>query len=71
MVIGLVLGFLLDSSLAQALLIGYGEWSVFLKSPIAAVLLLAALLSILQATPFFRLFMRKRRAAAPTGGSTE
>jgi putative tricarboxylic transport membrane protein len=71
MVIGLVLGFLLDSSLAQALLIGYGEWTVFLKSPIAAGLLLVALLSILQATPFFRLFARKRRAATPEVRSAE
>lgn len=60
LVIGLVLGALLDSSLAQSLLIGYGSWDVFLKSPIAAVLLLIALLSILQATPFFRMFVRKQ-----------
>jgi putative tricarboxylic transport membrane protein len=71
MVIGLVLGFLLDSSLAQALLIGYGEWSVFLKSPIAAVLLFVALLSIVQATPFFRLFARKRRVVASGTGRSE
>lgn len=65
LVIGLVLGSLLDSSLAQSLLIGYGSWGVFLKSPIAAVLLLIALLSILQATPFFRLFLRRRPATRP------
>lgn len=65
LVIGLVLGSLLDSSLAQSLLIGYGSWDVFLKSPVSAVLLLIALLSILQATPFFRLFWRKRPAAGP------
>jgi putative tricarboxylic transport membrane protein len=61
MVIGLVLGFLLDSSLAQSLLMGYGSWDVFLKSPISAGLLLIALLSILQATPFFRLLLRKKQ----------
>jgi putative tricarboxylic transport membrane protein len=71
MVIGLVLGFLLDSSLAQALLIGFGEWSVFLKSPIAAGLLFVALLTILQATPFFRIFSRKRRVPASGTGPTE
>jgi putative tricarboxylic transport membrane protein len=65
LVIGLVLGSLLDTSLAQSLLMGYGSWTVFLKSPIAAVLLLIALLSILQATPFFRLFWRKRPVAGP------
>lgn len=61
LVIGLVLGSLLDTSLAQSLLIGQGSWMVFLKSPVAAVLLLVALLSILQATPFFRLFRLKQR----------
>jgi putative tricarboxylic transport membrane protein len=61
MVIGLVLGFLLDSSLAQSLLLGFGSWGVFLESPIAMVLLLIALLSILQATPFFRLLLRRRK----------
>lgn len=59
MVIGLVLGMLLDSSLAQSLLIGYGNWNVFLTSPIAIVLLLIAAISILQATPFFRMFRRR------------
>ncbi|MEO8280640.1 MAG: tripartite tricarboxylate transporter permease [Ideonella sp.] len=67
LVIGLVLGSLLDSSLAQSLLIGFGNWNVFLQSPVAAVLLFLALLSILQATPFFRLFSRKRVAPAPAG----
>ncbi|MFA5521747.1 MAG: tripartite tricarboxylate transporter permease [Castellaniella sp.] len=60
MVIGLVLGMLLDSSLAQSLLIGYGEWSVFLESPVSLGLLVIAALSILQATPLFRLFRRRR-----------
>ena len=61
LVIGLVLGPLLDTSLAQSLLIGYGSWAVFLESPVAAGLLLLAALSILQATPFFRLFRAARR----------
>ncbi len=63
LVIGLVLGPLLDNSLSQSLLIGFGSWGVFFKSPVAAGLLLVALLSILQATPFFRMFWRKRRTA--------
>ncbi|HEY4541479.1 MAG TPA: tripartite tricarboxylate transporter permease [Noviherbaspirillum sp.] len=67
MVIGLVLGFLLDSSLNQALRIGYGEWDVFLKSPMSLVLLVIALLSILQATPFFRLFVRRKRHTVQPG----
>jgi putative tricarboxylic transport membrane protein len=68
MVIGLVLGFLLDSSLAQSLLIGFGSWLVFLESPVSAALLMIALLSILQATPFFRMFVRRRAPAASAGG---
>lgn len=68
LVIGLVLGSLLDSSLAQSLLIGYGQWDVFLKSPVAVVLLLVALLSVLQATPFFRLFMKKPPVIAANTG---
>ena len=63
MVIGLVLGMLLDSSLAQSLLIGYGSWDVFLTSPIAIALLVIAAISILQATPFFRLFRRRQAKA--------
>ncbi len=61
LVIGLVLGPLLDTSLAQSLLIGFGSWGVFMKSPVAAGLLLLAALSMLQATPFFRLFRAARR----------
>lgn len=59
MVIGLVLGMLLDSSLAQSLLIGYGSWSVFLSSPIAVTLLVIAAISVLQATPIFRIIRHK------------
>jgi putative tricarboxylic transport membrane protein len=61
LVIGLVLGPLLDTSLAQSLLIGYGNWGVFMESPVAAGLLMLAALSILQATPFFGLFRAARR----------
>jgi putative tricarboxylic transport membrane protein len=54
LVIGLILGPVLDTSLQQSLLIGGGSWMVFLQSKISAVLLLIAFLSILQATPLFR-----------------
>lgn len=64
LVIGLVLGALLDTSLSQSLLLGFGSWSVFLDSPVAVSLLLLAVLSILQATPFFRMFRRKSAAPA-------
>lgn len=53
MVIGLILGHMLDVSFHQALLISHGSWLIFVQSPISAVILLLALLSILQSTPFF------------------
>ncbi|KZC98808.1 tripartite tricarboxylate transporter permease [Oceanibaculum pacificum] len=53
MVIGLILGHLLDMSLNQSLLIGQGSWGVFLDSPIAATLLAIAAFTILQSTPLF------------------
>ncbi|WP_253331355.1 tripartite tricarboxylate transporter permease [Limimaricola litoreus] len=53
LVIGLILGPILDASLEQSLLIGQGDSMIFLHSPISAVLLGIALLSILQATPVF------------------
>ena len=51
LVIGLILGPVLDTSLQQSLLIGQGSWWIFLQSLISAVLLAVALLSVLQATP--------------------
>lgn len=63
-VIGLVLGMLLDTSLAQSLIIGQDSWSVFARSPLAMGILAVAGLSILQATPIFRvLFKRKNKKA--------
>ncbi len=71
MVIGLVLGMLLDVSLNQSLLIGRGNWGIFLESKISLVLLAIAALSILQATPFFRLVFGRfgRRKAVPQAGT--
>jgi putative tricarboxylic transport membrane protein len=70
MVIGLVLGMLLDVSLNQSLLIGRGNWGIFLDSKISLVLLVIAALSILQATPFFRLLFRRRVAKLPVPPGT-
>lgn len=67
LVIGLILGPVLDSSLQQSLLIGRGSWWIFLESPIAAVLLLLALLSLLQSTPLFPALLRRFRKARPEG----
>jgi len=54
MVIGLILGPVMETSFQQSMLIGNDSFGVFLQSPIASVLLVLALLSILQATPVFR-----------------
>lgn len=59
MVVGLILGNMLDSSLFQSLAISHGSWWIFVTNPISAVLLLIALLSILQATPLFG-FIKKQ-----------
>lgn len=58
LVIGLILGPVLDTSLQQSLLIGQGSWWIFLESPISAVLLAIALLSVVQVTPFFGMLKR-------------
>ncbi|MBT51928.1 MAG: C4-dicarboxylate ABC transporter permease [Mameliella sp.] len=54
LVIGLILGPVLDTSLQQSLLIGGGSWMIFFESKISAVLLIIALVSVLQTTPVFR-----------------
>ena len=53
LVVGLILGNLLNVSLHQSLLISRGNWGIFVTTPISAVLLAIALISILQCTPFF------------------
>lgn len=67
LVIGLILGPILDTTLQQSLLIGGGEWSVFIANPISATLLAIAALSILQATPLFGLLARRFRAKPVDG----
>jgi len=57
MVVGLILGGILDSSLQRSLKIGDGSWMVFLSSPAAVILLALAIFSVFQATPLFRKFL--------------
>ncbi|HDZ74316.1 MAG TPA: C4-dicarboxylate ABC transporter permease [Aurantimonas coralicida] len=72
LVIGLILGPILDTTLQQSLLIGAGSWWIFLENPISATLLAVALLSVLQATPFFgslaRVFRKPRAEGAESAG---
>ncbi|MGE0409837.1 MAG: tripartite tricarboxylate transporter permease, partial [Amphiplicatus sp.] len=59
LVIGLILGPILEMTLNQSLLIGNGDWRIFFETPISAVLLFLALLSVLQTTPLFRLIANR------------
>ena len=53
LVVGLILGRMLDVSLQQSLLISQGSWMIFLKNPISAALLAIALFSLIQSTPMY------------------
>lgn len=50
LVLGLILGPLMDNTLGQSLLIGYGSWTVFLESPLALFFFALAILSLIQGT---------------------
>jgi len=63
LVVGLILGRMLDVSINQALLIGQGSWSIFFTNPISALLLALALLSLIQSTPWYAAWKKKRREA--------
>ncbi|WP_219914431.1 tripartite tricarboxylate transporter permease [Thalassobacillus sp. CUG 92003] len=58
LVVGMILGMMLDTSLHQSLLIGDGSWLIFLQNPISAILLFIALISIFQSTPLFDKFIQ-------------
>jgi putative tricarboxylic transport membrane protein len=65
MVIGLILGPIMETSFQQSMLIGNHSFAVFLDSPIAIVLLCIAVLSVFQATPLFswiKTLLRQRPA---------
>lgn len=51
MVVGLILGQMLNVSLHQSLMISGGSWMIFFSNPISTVLLLIAAISVFQATP--------------------
>jgi len=53
LVVGLILGQMLDTSLHQSLKIGQGSLMIFFENKICFALLAVAFLSILQATPLF------------------
>ena len=53
LVVGLILGRMLDVSLHQSLLISQGSWMIFLTNPISAILLAIAFFSLIQSTPMY------------------
>lgn len=66
MVVGMILGKMLDTSLHQSLLISGGSWMIFLRTPISAVLLAIAFISIIQATPLIPYIKRKIKESNAT-----
>ncbi|MEV3979675.1 tripartite tricarboxylate transporter permease [Nonomuraea sp. NPDC049758] len=68
-VIGMILGPMAEIQLRRALAIGAGDVSVLVRSPIAAVLLVLALLALL--TPVLRRLMARRGVDAVTPVSRE
>jgi putative tricarboxylic transport membrane protein len=63
LVVGLILGRMLDVSLHQSLLMSQGSWMIFLKNPVCAVLILLALISLIQSSPMYEGWRAKRKAA--------
>ena len=62
LVVGMILGHMLDVSLHQSLLISGGSWSIFFTNPISAVLLALAALSLIQAKPWYTNWKKARQA---------
>jgi len=65
MVIGLILGPVMENGFHQSMLIGDDDYRIFLSSPIAVVLLCLAVFSVLQATPLFRWMLSPFRRGNP------
>lgn len=59
LVVGLILGTMLDTSLHQSLLISHGSWWIFVQEPISLVLLTISFLSFLSGTPFLAYIQSK------------
>jgi len=69
-VLGLVLGFMVESELRRSLIISHGSWAIFVTHPISAVFLLATIGVLLY--PVFLNYRRRRKtpvspATAPAG----
>jgi putative tricarboxylic transport membrane protein len=63
LVVGLILGSLLDVTMHQSLLMSQGSWLVFLRNPVCAFFLFIALISLIQTTPWYNEWRKRRRQA--------
>jgi putative tricarboxylic transport membrane protein len=61
LVVGLILGRMLDVTLHQSLLMSQGSWMIFARNPICVALLLLAALSLAQSTPTYARWRAARR----------
>lgn len=70
LILGVILGGLMERSMRQALQISHGDWAIFINQPISAGLLAVGILSL--ASPLIGLLWRRRRAGdADSGGATD
>ncbi|GAB2500847.1 tripartite tricarboxylate transporter permease [Nocardiopsis aegyptia] len=67
LILGLILGGLMETNMRRALQISDGAWSVFLTEPISAGLLAVAVLSLLPA--LVRVLRRRRTPVEPAGSA--
>ncbi len=63
MVVGLILGQMLEVSILQSLLISDGSWFIFLEEPISLGILILAALSLFNGSPVYPWLKKKVRAA--------
>lgn len=71
MVIGVILGPLLESETRRALVIGGGDWSVFFMRPVSAVILTAAIAALILPTLLGRLRKSRERRKAASSNTAE
>ncbi len=64
LILAMVLGFMIETSLRRALILSNGEWSIFFSRPISAIILGAAILSVLY--PIVRDVRNSLKAKAST-----
>jgi putative tricarboxylic transport membrane protein len=65
-VLGLILGPMLETHFRRALIVSRGDYGIFFQRPIAAALLTVAAVYLL--TPVLLWLWRRRRVVAPAGG---